>query len=192
MPLTQLHNRRYLNEALPRELARARREGYPVAMIVFDIDHFKKVNDTHGHAVGDLVLSAVAQLLAEHARESDIMCRFGGEEFLMALSGMDTKQACQRAEKIRRKVSMLSVQAEAGVVRVTISAGVACYPAHGTEMATLFVAADAAFAHQAFELLLPWAEAMHGRDRVDRHEADIVPVPCVLRPGIPEAHPEQR
>lgn len=155
-PLTQLHNRRYLNEALPRELARARREGYPVAMIVFDIDHFKKVNDTHGHAVGDLVLSAVAQLLAEHARESDIMCRFGGEEFLMALSGMDTKQACQRAEEIRRKVSMLSVQADAGVVRVTISAGVACYPAHGTEMATLFVTADAAL-YQAKSA---------GRDRV--------------------------
>jgi len=155
-PLTRLHNRRFLNETLPRELARAHRQGYSVSLIVFDIDHFKRVNDTHGHAVGDDVLRAVAALLGEHARESDILCRFGGEEFLMALSAMDQEQAHQRAEDIRRKVALLSVPAPSGVVRVTISAGVACYPSHGADMATLFVAADDAL-----------YQAKHdGRDRV--------------------------
>ena len=155
-PLTNLHNRRFLNETLPRELARARRDGYPVALIVFDIDHFKQINDTYGHAVGDDVLRAVSALLCEHTRESDILCRFGGEEFLMALSTMDEDQACQRADDIRHQVALLTVAAPSGVVRVTISAGVACYPQHGAEMSTLFVAADKAL-YQAKN---------QGRDRV--------------------------
>lgn len=143
-PLTQLHNRRFLKETLPRELARARREDYSVALIFFDIDHFKRVNDTYGHAVGDDVLRSVSALLGENARESDILCRFGGEEFLMALSAMDEDQAFERADDIRRKVGLLTVPAPTGVVRVTISAGVACYPRHGDEMSMLFVAADEA------------------------------------------------
>lgn len=155
-PLTNLHNRRFFNETLPRELARARRESYPVALIVFDIDHFKRVNDTYGHAVGDDVLRAVSSLLGEHIRESDILCRFGGEEFLMALSAMDEDQAFQRADDIQRKMALLTIAAPSGVVRVTISAGVACYPRHGGEMSTLFAAADEALYQAKNE----------GRDRV--------------------------
>ncbi len=155
-PLTRLNNRRFLAEALPRELARAKREGSAVSLIVFDLDHFKRVNDTHGHAAGDKVLVRIAQLLVEHARESDIVCRYGGEEFLMALSGTTAEQAVARAESIRAIVEQLSIDTGSAMVELTISAGIAAYPQHGGDVGSLFSAADQAL----------YAAKREGRNRV--------------------------
>ena len=82
-PLTGLYNRRYLDETIKRELGRATRNNQPIGIVMCDIDHFKRVNDTHGHLSGDEVLRVFAELLKKHARGSDIVCRFGGEEFVM-------------------------------------------------------------------------------------------------------------
>ena len=95
-PVTGLYNRRYLDDALPRELARARREAVPVAVIMLDLDHFKQVNDSYGHPAGDEVLKKLADTLRNGARETDMFCRYGGEEFVVAMPGMSVAQALQR------------------------------------------------------------------------------------------------
>src|SRR5512145_521163 len=84
-PLTNLFNRRYLEETLDRELARAKRETYPVCIIMIDLDHFKKINDTYGHDAGDQVLKALANTLSEQSRRGDFACRYGGEEFVIVM-----------------------------------------------------------------------------------------------------------
>ena len=92
-PLTDLFNRRYLDETFERELARAAREGYPVCVIMMDIDHFKKVNDTYGHEAGDSVLKALATTLSTHNRRGDFVCRFGGEEFVVVMPNIPVNTA---------------------------------------------------------------------------------------------------
>jgi diguanylate cyclase (GGDEF)-like protein len=100
-PLTGLYNRRYLDETLERELSRAKREGYPLSLTMIDLDHFKLVNDTYGHPAGDEVLIALSTLLQSQAREGDIPCRYGGEEFVLVLPRMSLEVASQRAEQWR-------------------------------------------------------------------------------------------
>ena len=100
--LSGLFNRRFLEETCTRELARAQREGYPVALAMFDLDLFKRINDTYGHAAGDEVIVALARLLQQHARSSDTACRFGGEEFVLLLPGVDLETAAARVEELRR------------------------------------------------------------------------------------------
>jgi diguanylate cyclase (GGDEF)-like protein/PAS domain S-box-containing protein len=141
-PLTGINNRRYLNETLPRELARARREGYPLAVIMLDLDHFKKINDTYSHAAGDEVLKSLAALLKRGARESDVICRYGGEEFVVAMPGMSAERALQRIDSWRAELAEMQVQYGNSTIRVTLSAGVAEFPAHGDDMDTLLARAD--------------------------------------------------
>lgn len=141
-PLTGVNNRRYLSETLPRELSRARREGDPVAVIMLDLDHFKQVNDTYGHAAGDEVLKALAALLKRGARDSDVICRYGGEEFVLIMPGMTTEHARQRIELWRTELAGMLVRHGAADIRVTLSAGVAGFPAHGEDMDTLLTRAD--------------------------------------------------
>ncbi len=129
--LTGLYNRRYLNDALDRELARAKRDRSPLSLLMIDVDHFKKVNDTHGHHFGDQILAQLAILLTTHARGSDIVCRYGGEEFLVLMPGTGEDFARSRAEEIRQKSELLIGQMEERVVHVTLSIGIAVYPAHG-------------------------------------------------------------
>ena len=125
--LTGLYNRRYLDDTLPRELDRCARSGSPISVLLIDLDHFKTINDTHGHAVGDEVLKRAAAILQQQLRASDICCRYGGEEFLMVLPGMDLDAALTRAEHCRQLMAHHDWDQELpSVTRVTLSVGVAC------------------------------------------------------------------
>ena len=139
-PLTGLYNRRFLQDYLARELLRAKREGIRVAVIMIDLDHFKRVNDTKGHGVGDFVLMEIAALLKRHIRGSDIACRYGGEEFTLVLPNASTQSARSRAEAICAAVREESDR----LVGVTASLGVAIYPTHADEPESLLRAADRA------------------------------------------------
>lgn len=142
--LTGLFNRRYLIDTFERELAHCSRAGQPLCLMLIDVDHFKQVNDGHGHQVGDLVLQELGQLLAREARQQDVACRFGGEEFVMLLPGLPESAAHERAEQWRRGFS------ELGQVRgdlpgtLSLSIGVALFPTHGATPETLLRVADQA------------------------------------------------
>jgi two-component system cell cycle response regulator len=125
--LTGLNNRRSLERRLPAMIETARQRGAPLTMMVLDIDHFKRVNDTHGHAVGDLVLKGFAAQLQEIVRGGDLLCRLGGEEFVVAMPGVDGTQAARIAERARRTTESreFALEATAGSVSVTVSIGVA-------------------------------------------------------------------
>jgi diguanylate cyclase (GGDEF)-like protein len=128
-PLTGLYNRRYLEETMGRELPRARRLGQSVGVIVLDIDHFKKLNDTYGHDAGDAVLARTGELLRGATRKQDIACRFGGEEFAIVLPGATLAIARNRAEAIRESLEKLRVPFDGQEIGpLTISAGVAAVP----------------------------------------------------------------
>jgi diguanylate cyclase (GGDEF)-like protein/PAS domain S-box-containing protein len=143
-PLTGLHNRRYLSETLPREIARAERENEPVSVIVSDIDNFKMINDTYGHQAGDRFLVEIAGLMKNCTRISDVVCRYGGEEFLLVFPGASLACAAQRAEEIRQKIADTVLQHEGRELHTTISFGVAAYPDHGTVPENIIIKADKA------------------------------------------------
>ena len=121
--LTSLWNRGVVMELLGRELARSNREKSCTAMLLCDIDHFKNVNDTHGHAVGDEVLREVAHRLLSSVRSYDFVARHGGEEFLVVLNNCEPPFALARAEEIRKNVGLHPIQTARGAVQVTISLG---------------------------------------------------------------------
>jgi len=167
-PLTGLHNRRYLDETMDRELARAKRYRHPIGLVMCDLDHFKAVNDRYGHVVGDEVLKAFADLMRSAARGSDIACRYGGEEFLLVLPDMPADAACRRAERLRATLDGMRIAA-AGV-QVTASFGVAGFPDDGGTADELTRAADAAL----------YEAKRSGRNRVVVHghqaaDADTLP-----------------
>ena len=129
--LTGLYNRRYLDGTLERELARCKREGRPLSLMMIDIDHFKQVNDTYGHRAGDEILKATGTLLAAHARAEDIPCRYGGEEFTLVLPNMSLAVATERAEELRSTFAAMAVRFGEFDLRSTFSIGIAVYPEHG-------------------------------------------------------------
>jgi len=143
-PLTNLFNRRYLEETLDRELSRAAREDYPVCIFMVDLDHFKRINDTHGHEAGDLVLKAIADALAEYSRRGDFACRYGGEEFVIVMPNLNLETAYERAENLRQSLNLLSVPYESYNLSVTISMGIACFPENGQTRESILRAADQA------------------------------------------------
>ncbi len=98
-----------MESAMKRELGLANRQGYPLCLILFDIDHFKKINDQYGHLIGDQVLRSVAQIAEETIRDSDMIFRFGGEEFMILLNGTQLSGAALLAERIRRKIEELQI-----------------------------------------------------------------------------------
>ncbi len=155
-PLTGLFNRRYLDATMARELARCQRESQVLCVILIDIDHFKRINDSHGHAVGDQVLKALAVLLEDGARASDVVCRYGGEEFLVLLPGMPLEAARERAEHYRAMAKASPLVVGDVVLTVHLSIGIASFPLNAGDMRSLIVAADTA---------LYYAKAA-GRDRV--------------------------
>jgi diguanylate cyclase (GGDEF)-like protein len=144
--LTGLANRRSIEEALRSELARAARFGTPAALVLADIDDFKRVNDRYGHAVGDEVLREFADALRETLRESDTAGRWGGEEFALILAGTDADGGAALAERARVLIGERTVHLPGGeAVQVTASFGVAAFPECGGTVALLEAADDALY-----------------------------------------------
>ncbi len=143
-PLTGLVNRRYLEETMGRELARASREGFPIGVVMIDIDHFKQVNDSHGHKAGDLVLQAMGNFLLRLTRAGDIACRYGGEEFLLILPQGSRAITAERAEALRTNFQALRTAYGEKILQTTISLGIATYPADGVTAEAVIHAADQA------------------------------------------------
>jgi diguanylate cyclase (GGDEF)-like protein len=144
-PLTGLQNRRFLYQVMPRELSLASRQHTMVAVLLMDIDHFKRVNDTHGHEAGDQVLKDIAKVITGAVRGSDYCFRYGGEEFCVVLPDAAAEGALTRAEAIRAAVESRVVNCLGGKeLRVTLSVGIAIYPDHGGTPDALLRAADEA------------------------------------------------
>ena len=162
-PLTGVFNRRYLAEALDKETARAVREKSPFSLIVLDVDFFKKVNDTYGHKCGDLVLQSLAKFLQENTRRSDIVCRFGGEEFVILMPDAAVEDAYERAERFRNNFALQVVEHEGKQVKSTFSAGVASFPVHANVGETLLSMADLAL----------YQSKANGRNRVTVFSPEI-------------------
>jgi diguanylate cyclase (GGDEF)-like protein len=127
-PLTRLYNRRYLLSQLESEFSYVERHRTPLSVVMLDIDHFKQVNDTYGHLVGDEVLAGFAALLQVTIRGEDLAARYGGEEFILVCRGVVAEVALKIAERILRQVGEAALSAEEPDLRVTVSAGVAAVP----------------------------------------------------------------
>jgi diguanylate cyclase (GGDEF)-like protein len=143
-PLTGLHNRRFMEEMLRKELQRAARNGTPVSLVMVDLDHFKQINDRHGHAAGDAVLRATGKLLARSLRASDAACRYGGEEFVLILSNCNKAQAAHKADQIREALLGLVITDSGQPLQVTASFGVASSDEVDDDALLLHEAADGA------------------------------------------------
>lgn len=141
-PLTGLFNRRYLDEILERELARASRMNYPVGLMMVDIDHFKVLNDAHGHLAGDELLKGLAELLQATQRFGDVACRYGGEEFVLLLPGLPAEAAYDRAEEWREAFERLVVEYRGRRLQRTISIGIAIFPKDAQSAEQLLYVAD--------------------------------------------------
>jgi len=153
--LTGLANHRTFQGRLDEHVAHAQRYGKKLSLILCDIDHFKSVNDTYGHPVGDLVLKAVARTLAKEARATDVVARYGGEEFAVVMPETDAAGALVIAERIRERIGRLALDTGQGRLQITMSLGVTTFPEDGTTKAALVERADACLYHAK----------RHGRNR---------------------------
>lgn len=163
-PVTGLYNRRFLNEVLEIELARANREKQPISLVMLDLDRFKVFNDTHGHTAGDRLLKMLGGMLREQTRQGDFACRYGGEEFIIVMPGAPLNAALKRAEHWRQMFSRTTIHYEGKTLQTTFSAGVASFPTHGDTLDTLLKAADDAL----------YAAKRAGRNRV-KHACEDCP-----------------
>jgi diguanylate cyclase (GGDEF)-like protein len=144
-PLTDLHNRRHLDQVMKREISFAQREGHSVGVILVDLDRFKLVNDTFGHATGDAALCAVGEFLRSRLRVYDVACRFGGDEIVVVVPGADIAAARSLAEQLRAGIEQLVIGGpDADGPRLTASLGVAVFPDHGATPEALLHTADTA------------------------------------------------
>ncbi|HEV2332691.1 MAG TPA: GGDEF domain-containing protein [Gammaproteobacteria bacterium] len=141
-PMTGLLNRGYFDTLFAYEIERAKRYRQRFAVLLVDADHFKRINDNHGHAAGDASLKALAGLLQRSLRESDLVVRFGGEEFVLLLHDTDAEAALAKAESLREATSRLVVGAPQYAIQFTLSAGIAIYPDDGTVAHVLLSRAD--------------------------------------------------
>lgn len=137
--LTGLYNRRYLSEMFEREIQRTLRKQVPLCVVVLDVDHFKQINDTLGHATGDTVLRELGNYLGKKVRQSDIACRYGGDEFVLVFPESARETTLDRVEQLREGLKNLNLP-----TTITISAGIASLPENGADSQTLLVAADKA------------------------------------------------
>lgn len=142
--LTDAFNRRYLQATLPRELAIARREGKPLCLVMLDLDHFKRLNDTFGHAAGDAVLRGLVDLIGSQIRQGDALCRYGGEEFVVIMSNVNVADAARRAEAWRAGFAGQRLSHAGRPLAATISLGVAAFPEHAETSDELLQRADEA------------------------------------------------
>lgn len=167
-PMTQLFNRRYLEESIAREQVRARRTQSQFTVVMADIDHFKTFNDTYGHQAGDAVIKAFANLLKNNLRGEDVICRYGGEEFLILLVGATHEQGLERAEILRRITTTLEVSLNgASLPAINASWGVASFPTHGENWEAILSTADAAL----------YLSKRNGRNRVSSATELTTPKP---------------
>lgn len=155
--LTGLYNRRYMEDALARETRRVERTGRPLSLLMVDVDHFKRFNDTYGHDAGDFVLASIARLLRKHMRSTDIVCRYGGEELAVLMPEASVEAARERAEELRAFLSGENFSHRGQLLpSPTASFGVAEYPRHGSSVDAFVKAADSAL----------YRAKQDGRDRV--------------------------
>jgi diguanylate cyclase (GGDEF)-like protein len=159
-PLTKAYNRQYLRERIPDEIDRGRRFGHPLSVLLFDVDHFKTVNDTHGHDAGDDVLRAIAETVRENLRHFDTLARYGGEEFVVVLPNTDTPEGVKTAERLRTQIESLDIATAGRSLRVTASFGVATLTTDMREESELLRAAD---------------EALYAAKRSGRNRTEIAP-----------------
>jgi diguanylate cyclase (GGDEF)-like protein len=156
-PLTSLYNRRFFDESLKRELARAQRSQSACSVVMIDLDHFKRVNDTYGHEGGDLVLKAASYAIQQRVRASDVVCRYGGEELVVMLPDCTAEEAEKCAEEIRSSLSGIVIEHSGQTISgITASFGVAQWPGHGNSDRDLVSAADRAL----------YAAKKNGRNKV--------------------------
>ena len=156
--LTGLCNRRYLEETLGREIERAAHDGAPLGIVVLDVDNFKHINDAGGHSAGDEVLRELGGMLSEGVRRADVACRYGGDEFVLVLPAASLGVATHRAEELRLRAREMAVAFDGRPLEpVAISLGVAVFPDHGADGASVLGAADEAL----------YRAKMAGRDRVE-------------------------
>lgn len=142
--LTQVHNRIYFQKRLSEELNQAKKEGYDVSVIMYDIDYFKKFNDKYGHLFGDIVLKSLASLVKNSIRKNDIVARFGGEEFIIMLPHTNAEGAYEKAEYLRQKISNFIIKDNEHSASVTVSMGVSSFPEIADTEELLLKSADAA------------------------------------------------
>ena len=162
--LTNLYNHRYFQDELARAFEESARYGRPLSLAIVDLDYFKKVNDTYGHAVGDEVLKAVSKLFGESIRSTDLAARYGGEEFAVMMPETDLHDAMTFAEKIRSLIESTPIQTQAGPVKATVSIGAAAVPHPKVHAAKeLIVAADNAL----------YRAKNNGRNQVQAEERQV-------------------
>jgi diguanylate cyclase (GGDEF)-like protein len=148
--LTGLYNRHHLSDVLESEFSRAERKRYSIAIMLIDLDHFKRVNDTYGHHAGDLALKAATQVISKQIRRGDVAFRYGGEEFLVILPDITLEKANQRAEQLCNDINALEILFEQQIIRINASIGVAIYPRHGSTSDEMLMRVDKAL-YQAKE-----------------------------------------
>ncbi len=182
-PLTNLYNRRYLEETLENELARAEREGNPVSIIMMDADRFKRINDLHGHKAGDLALQALSRIIQLYIRKSDIACRYGGEEFVIVMPNTQMEVARDRAEKIREDFRNLDFIGPGTEAETSLSIGIAAYPLSGTRGEDVLDAADQAM----------YAAKIDGGNRIKLQDSPVrKPTPADQSALFPSIKPEEK
>lgn len=165
-PLTSLYNRRFFDESLKREIARAQRSHSACAVVMVDLDHFKRVNDTYGHEGGDLVLKAASRAILQRVRASDVACRYGGEELVLMLPDCSAEEAAKCAEALRVAMTGIVIQhAGQTITGISASFGVAQWPHHGNSEQDLLQAADRAL----------YTAKKTGRNKVQIAEAVSIP-----------------
>lgn len=163
-PLTGIHNRRYFDERLEEEISFSLRQNKALSCLFIDIDHFKQFNDVYGHHVGDLVLKRVAKLIKTQMRQSDVLARFGGEEFAVLLAQTDKRAATEIAERIRQQIAAQQISLGDAILRVTVSIGCSTLNSNETEL----------LANQAAQQLLMRAdEALYRSKQQGRNQVNF-------------------
>lgn len=147
--VTNLFNKRYFMDRLKEEFAHARRTKQPLSLLMMDLDHFKKINDTYGHLAGDFVLAHLADLIKEMIRGEDVLARYGGEEFALILRGTDESGATQLAERIRVKIEQMPTNFEGTEIPATVSIGVAYLKQENYASLEAFIAGADQFLYQS-------------------------------------------
>jgi diguanylate cyclase (GGDEF)-like protein len=161
-PLTGAYNRRYFDEQSRIECARSHRYSQSLAILMIDLDKFKQVNDTHGHAAGDEVLKAIVQISGAALRKSDVLARFGGEEFVVLLPHADIKEATMLAERLRKAIETNEIKTEDLTLHVTVSIGVSTLAANESDITDMLSRAD---------------HAMYNAKNHGRNRAEVIPAP---------------